>query len=154
MLVFVKGEKPLYDGGSGSEPRSHWRGRVPFLHSSSPYVIIILRTFPTVAWIWMDNTSFFIFHFFVLSFYFIFFLAPASKLFCVTWVDGLHWHFNFCMVCNRATRRHPQFGSVFWGFSAVPVFRGVPVFRSFLVFRCSWLWYVPLLKGWIALFIG
>ena len=32
------------------------------------------------------------------------------------------------MVCNRTTRQHPQFNSVFWGFSAVPVFRGVPVF--------------------------
>ena len=66
----------LYDGGSWSEPRSHWWGRVLFHHSSSSYVIIILRTFQTVAWIWMENTSFFIFDFLVLPFYF-FFLFSA-----------------------------------------------------------------------------
>ena len=49
----------------------------------------------------------FIFNFFVLSFYFFFFLAPASKLFYVTWVNKLHWHYIFYMV-SVSTCRSPS----------------------------------------------
>ena len=62
------------------------------------------------------------------------FLAPASKLFRVTWVNKLHLHFTFYTV---------RFGVlVFRGvpvFRAFPLFRGVPVFRfrGVPVFRCS-----------------
>ena len=43
------------------------------------------------------------------------FLAPASKLFLVTWVNKLHLHFTFYTV---------RFGVP--GVFGVPVFRGVP----------------------------
>ena len=72
--------------------------------------------------------SFFIFYLFVLSFFlsvflftlFSIFLAPASKLFRVTWVNKLHLHFSFYTV---------KLG--------VPVFRGVPGCSGVMVFRCS-----------------
>ena len=73
--------------------------------------------------------------------YFYFFLAPASKLFRVTSLNWLHWHFIFHMVCNKESKQHRQIYSVFRYFSAIPVFRGVPVFRDVAgcsgVFGCS-----------------
>ena len=85
---------------------------------------------------------FFIFYFFALSLCLSFhfspiFLEPDPKLFCVTWVNKLHRHFIFYMVCNGKTKQH----SVFRGFSAAPVFWGAlgcsAVFQSVPVFPCS-----------------
>ena len=76
---------------------------------------------------------FFIFYFlrsFFVSFFLLFskFLEPEPKLFHVTWVNKLHWHFIFYMVCNGKTTQHRQI-------------RCSGVFR---LFRCSGvLWGVP-----------
>ena len=75
---------------------------------------------------------FFIFYFFALSlchsfYFFTIFLQPERKIFHVTLVDKLHWHFSFYMVCNGKTRQHRQIrcSGVFW------------LFRCSGAFRCS-----------------
>ena len=88
---------------------------------------------------------FFIFYFFALSlchsfYFFSIFLEPEPKLFHVTWVNKLHWHFIFYMVCNGKSKQHRQIRCSGF-FFAVPVFRGAPgcsgVFQSISVFLCS-----------------
>ena len=86
-----------------------------FLYFFTSYFFISLFTYFFL--------SFFLFYLFVLSFilsvflftFFPIFLAPASKLFRVTWVNKLHLHFSF--RCSGVS-----------GCSGVPVFWGVPVF--------------------------
>ena len=82
----------------------------------------------------------------ILFTFFSIFLEPEPKLFHVTWVNKLHWHFIFCMVCNGKTKQHRQIRcSGFFGCTGVPgcsgVFRGAlncsGVFQSALVFWCS-----------------
>ena len=76
---------------------------------------------------------FFIFYFFALSlchsfYFFSIFLEPEPKLFNVTWVNTLHWHFIFYMVSNGKSKqhRHIRCSGVLWG---------VP--ECSRVFRCS-----------------
>ena len=93
---------------------------------------------------------FFIFYFCALSlchsfYFFSIFLEPEPKLFHVTWVNKLHWHFIFYMVCSGRSKQHRQIrcSGVFWLFRCSGVLWGVPecsrVFRcsSVPVFRCS-----------------
>ena len=86
---------------------------------------------------------FFISSLFLVSFFLLFsiFLEPEPKLFHVTWVNKLHWHFIFYMVCNGKSKQHRPIrcSGVFWMFPAV--FRGAlgcsGVFQSVSVFLCS-----------------
>ena len=89
--------------------------------------------------------AFFIFYFFALSlshsfYFFSIFLQPEPKLFHVTWVNKLHWHFIFYMVCNGKSKQHRQIRCSGF-FLDVPVFRGAlgcsGVFHSVSVFLCS-----------------
>ena len=76
--------------------------------------------------------------FFVSFFYFFsIFLEPEPKLFHVTWVNKLHWHFIFYMVCNGKSKPHRQIrcSGVFWLFRCSGVLWGVP--ECSRVFRCS-----------------
>ena len=77
---------------------------------------------------------------FFVSFFLLFFsifLEPEPKLFHVTWVNKLHWHFIFYMVCNGKSKQHLQFqrSGVFWLFRCSGVLWGVP--ECSRVFRCS-----------------
>ena len=85
---------------------------------------------------------FFIFYFFALSlchslYFFSIFLEPEPKLFHVTWVNKLFWHFIFYMVCNGKTKQHRQIrcSGVFRLFRCFGVLWGVP--ECSRVFRCS-----------------
>ena len=85
--------------------------------------------------------------------FFSIFLEPEPKLFHVTWVNKLHWHFIFYIFCGGKTKRHRQIrcsgvfrlfrcSGVLWGvLKCSRVFRcsRVPVFRCSRVpvFRCS-----------------
>ena len=73
------------------------------------------------------------------SFFLLFsiFLEPDPKLFHVTWVNELHWHFIFYMVCNGKSKQHRQIrrSRVFWLFRCSAVLWGVP--ECSRVFRCS-----------------
>ena len=87
-------------------------------------------------------TYFFIFYFFALSLchsfhFFSIFLEPEPKLFRVTWVNKLHWHFIFYMVFNGKSKQHRQIrcSGVFWLFRCSAVLWGVP--ECSRVFRCS-----------------
>ena len=87
---------------------------------------------------------FFIFYFFALSlchsvYFFSIFLKPEPKLFHVTWVNKLHWHFIFYMVCNGKSKQHRRIrcSRVFWLFRCSGVFRSVPECFGVPVFRCS-----------------
>ena len=88
----------------------------------------------------------------ILFTFFSIFLKPEPKLFHVTWVNKLHWHFIFYMVCNGKSKQYSQIqcSGVFWlircsgvlwagVFRSVPDCFGVPVFRcsGVPVFRCS-----------------
>ena len=69
----------------------------------------------------------------ILFTFFSVFLEPEPKLFHVTWVDKLHWHFIFYMVCNGKSKQHRQircsgFFLMFWCSG---------VFQSVSVFLCS-----------------
>ena len=88
------------------------------------------------------------FYFFALSlchsfYFFSIFLEPEPKLFHVTWVNKLHWHFIFYVVCNGKSKQHRQIkcSGFFWLFRWSGVFWGVPecsgVFQSVSVFQCS-----------------
>ena len=88
---------------------------------------------------------FFIFYFFALSlchsfYFFSIFLEPEPKLFHVTWVNKLHWHFIFYMVCNGKSKQYRQIPG-FLGCSGAPgcsgMFRSVPECFGVPVFRCS-----------------
>ena len=95
----------------------------------------------------MDNTSFFIFHFFVLSFSFFFFLAPVSKRFYVTNYTDIS--FFTCSVKEKQNNTVKfKFGVMgFFGCSSVAECSGVAecfgvagcsgVFRCCGVFRYS-----------------
>ena len=85
---------------------------------------------------------FFIFYLFALSlchFFLLFsiFLEPEPKLFHVTWVNKLHWHFIFYMVRNGKSKQHRQIrcSGVFWMFRCSTVLWGV--LECSRVFRCS-----------------
>ena len=87
---------------------------------------------------------FFIFYFFALSlchsfYFFSIFLEPEPKLFHVTWVNKLHWHFIFYMVCNGKSKQHRQIrcSGVFWLFRCSGVFQSVPKCFGVPVFLCS-----------------
>ena len=78
--------------------------------------------------------------FFFVSFFLLFsiFLEPEPKLFHVTWVNKLHWHFQiFYMVCNGKSKQLRQIrcSGVFWLFRCSGVLWGVP--ECSRVFRCS-----------------
>ena len=84
----------------------------------------------------------FIFYFFALSlclsfYFFSILLEPEPKLFHVTWVNKLHWHFIFYMVCNGKSKQHRQIrcSGVFWLFRCSGMLWGVP--ECSRVFRCS-----------------
>ena len=103
---------------------------VPFFISLPAYFFIYLFL------------PFFSFYFFALSlchsfYFFSIFLEPEPKLFHVTWVNKLHWHFIFYMVCNGKTKQHRQIrcSGVFWLFRCSGVLWGVP--ECSRVFRCS-----------------
>ena len=88
------------------------------------------------------SLPFFIFYFFALSLYLSFylfsiFLQPEPKLFHVTWVNNLHRHFIFYMVCNGKSKQHRQIrcSGFFWLFRCSGVLWGVP--ECSRVFRCS-----------------
>ena len=63
----------------------------------------------------------------------IFFSAPASKVFYVTWVNKLQWHFIFTWSVIGKQNNKVNFNSVF---RSVPVFRCVPVFDGFSTCPC------------------
>ena len=73
----------------------------------------------------------------ILFTFFSIFLEPEPKLFHVTWVNELHWHFIFYMVCNGKTKQHRQI----WcsGFFCLFRYSGVlwGVLECSRVFRCS-----------------
>ena len=101
--------------------------------------------------------SLFIFYLFVLSFclsfhFFSIFLVPASKLFRVTWVNKLHRHFIFYMVCNGKTKQHRQIRC-----SGVPGFSTCQLSLQYcssswnnVVFTCTWdnMGFVKILNCW------
>ena len=108
-----------------------------FFICSFPYLFTCLFKFFIYLFL-----PFFIFYFFTLSlchsFYFLsIFLEPEPKLFHVTWVNKLHWHFIFYMVCNGKSKQHRQIrcSGVFWLFRCSGVLWGVP--ECFRVFLCS-----------------
>ena len=111
---------------------------VPFFTCTSlPAYFFIYLFLPFFIFLFLP---FFIFYFFALSlchsFYlFSIFLEPEPKLFHVTWVNKLHWHFiaAWSVMRNQKTSSN----SVFWGFLAVPVFRSVPDCFGVPVFWCS-----------------
>ena len=91
---------------------------------------------------------FFIFYVFALSlchsfYFFSIFLEPEPKLFHVTWVKKLHWHFIFYIVCNGKSKQYRPIrcSGFFWLFRCSGVLWGVPecsrVFQSVSVFLCS-----------------
>ena len=88
----------------------------------------------TCLFLYLLISSFrYFFYFFALSlchsfYFFSIFLEPEPKLFHVTWVNKLHWHFIFYMVCNGKSKQHRQIrcSGVLWG---------VP--ECSRVFRCS-----------------
>ena len=113
---------------------------VPFFTSLPAYFFIYLFTYFLLSLFFF--LLFFIFYFFVLSlchsFYFLtIFLQPERKLFHVTWVNKLHWHFIFYMVCNGKSKQHRQIrcSGVFWMFWCSAVLWDVP--ECSRVFRCS-----------------
>ena len=72
---------------------------------------------------------------FLRPFFFLFlFLAPTSKLFYVTNYTNISF-FTWSVIEKQ--NNTVNFNLVFWGSSAVPVFRSVPVFRCSGVLRCS-----------------
>ena len=73
----------------------------------------------------------------ILFTFFSIFLEPEPKLFHVTWVNKLHWHFIFYMVCNGKSKQHRQIrcSGVFGLFRCSGVLWGVP--ECSRVFRCS-----------------
>ena len=103
---------------------------VPFFTSLPTYFVIYLFL------------PFFIFYFCTLSlchsfYFFSIFLEHEPKLFHVTWVKKLHWHFIFYMVCNGKTKQHRKIrcSGVFRLFRCSGVLWGVP--ECSRVFRCS-----------------
>ena len=91
----------------------------------------------------MDNTSFFIFHFFVLSFSFFFFLAPVSKRFYVTNYTDIS--FFTCSVKEKQNNTVKfKFGVMgFFGCSSVAECSGVA--ECFGVAGCSGILMFPVL---------
>ena len=76
---------------------------------------------------------FFIFYLFALSLchsfcFFSTFLEPEPN---VTWINKLHWHFIFYMVCNGKSKQHRQIRCSGF-FLPVPGFLPVPVFHGAL----------------------
>ena len=111
---------------------------VPFFTSLPAYFFIYLFL-PFFIFL---SLPFFIFYFFALSlchsfYFFSIFLEPEPKLFHVTWVNKLHWHFIFYMVCNGKSKQHRQIrcSGVFLLFRCSAVLWGVP--ECSRVFRCS-----------------
>ena len=88
---------------------------------------------PAYFFIYLFLRSFFVSFFLLFSI----FLEPEPKLFHVTWVNKLHWHFIFYMVCNGKSKQHRQIrcSGVFWLFRCSRVLWGVP--ECSRVFRCS-----------------
>ena len=105
------------------------------------YLFLFFTSLPADFFIYLF-LSFFIFYFFALSlchsfYFFSIFLEPLPKLFHVTWVNKLHWHFIFYMVSNGKSKQHRQIrcSRVFWIFRCSGVLWGVPEWSK--LFRCS-----------------
>ena len=112
-----------------------------YLFLSLPlYLLISLFTYFFLSLFFIS--SFLYFCFFALSlchsfYFFSIFLEPEPKLFHVTWVNKLRWHFIFYMVCNGKSKQHRQIrcSGVFWMFWCSAVLWDVP--ECSRVFRCS-----------------
>ena len=161
MLVFAEGGKLSYDSVSRKRNQVTLVGAsaIPqFRHSTIPpfqlsvcdynlenfsnsrvninryFFLQIIMCGLTASFFIYFNLYFSFLHLFFLLF--LFFLAPVSKLFYVTWVNTLTFNF-FTWSAKGLQNNTVNFNLVFWGFSAVPVLRSVLVFRGVLVFRCS-----------------
>ena len=120
-----------------------WRLPVCFFICSFLYLFTCLFLYLLISsLLYFLFLPFIIFYFFALSlchsfYFFSIFLEPEPKLFHVTWVNKLHWHFIFYMVCNGKSKQHRQIrcSGAFWLFLCPGVLWGVP--ECSRVLRCS-----------------
>ena len=106
------------------------------------YLFLSLPLYLLIQVLYLLISSFLYFLFlrsFFVSFFLLFsiFLEPEPKLFHVTWVNKLHWHFIFYMVSYGKSKQHRQIRcpGFFWLFRCSGVFWGVPEWSK--LFRCS-----------------
>ena len=106
------------------------------------YLFLSLPLYLLIQVLYLLISSFLYFLFlrsFFVSFFLLFsiFLEPEPKLFHVTRVNTLHWHFIFYMVSNGKSKQHRQIrcSEVFWLFRCSGVLWGVPEWPK--LFRCS-----------------